>query len=175
MRRLLGIFIALAVPLLVAGGVALASYKPGLPDMAQRVLNQYLTDRRHEATPTVVEMRLAAHPHSFTANLSGPTYGRGYYFGVTHDQDLPVTVPSPLIGAVITYCNGITSVMGYDGSISPQRPLPYPPAEVWCVRLQPEAMVLVALHGDLYVDAWVVHELAPDTAAQTFALIGCAP
>jgi hypothetical protein len=175
MRRLLGIFIALAVPLLVVGGVALATYKPGLPDMAQRVLNQYLADQRHGAPPKVVEIRLAAHPHAFTANLSGPTYGQGYYFGVTHDQDLPVTVPSPLTSAVITYSNGITSVMSYDGSISPQRSLPYPPAEVWCVRLQPEAMVLVALHGDLYVDVWVVHELTPNTAAQTLALIGCAP
>ena len=79
------------------------------------------------------------------------------------------------MGTVITCSNGITSVTGYDGSLSPQRPLPYPPAEVWCVRLQPEATVLVALHGDMYVDVWVVHELLPGTAAQTPALIGSAP
>ncbi len=175
MRRFLGIFIALAVPLMVVGGVALATYTPGLPDMAQRALDQYLTDQWHRAASTVVEAHQAAYPHAFTADLSGPTYGPAYYFGVTHAQDMPVTALSPLVGTIITYGNGITSVMGYDGSISSQRPLPYPPAEIWCVRLQPEATVLVALHEDLYVDVWVVHELLPDTAAQTLALIGCAP
>ncbi len=174
-RRFLGIFIALAVPLMVVGGAALATYRPGVPDMAQRALDQYLTHQRPGAASAMVEAHQAGYPHAFTADLSGPTYGPGYYFGVTHDQDMPVTVPSPLMGTVITYSNGITSTLGYEGSISPQRPLPYPPAEVWCVRLQPEATVLVALHGDLYIDVWVVHELLPDTAMQTLALIGCAP
>ena len=183
MRRLLGIFVALAVPLAVVGAVALTTYRPGLPDMGQQALDSYLSHLRQAGQPaTVIGLSRASLPRNFSADLSGPTYGNGYYFSVLH-SDAPVqTANSPLAGPSITLTLKITPMVQSPGD---GRPLPYPPNELWCVRLQPDLasgdrdvpspeVVLVARYGDMFVDAWVVHELPPDTAASTLSLVECA-
>ncbi len=180
MRRLLGIFIALAVPLAVIGGVALATYRPGLPDMGQQALDSYLNHLRQAGqAATVIGASRASLPRNFTADLSGSTYGDGYYFSVIHSDAPAQTASSPLAGPSITMTLKITPMVQSPGD---GRPLPYPPSELWCVRLQPEnaaggppEVVLVARYGDMFVDAWVVHELPPDTAASTVSLVECSP
>ncbi len=183
MRRLFGILIALTVPTLVVGALALATYHPGPPDAAQERLNRYLSYLQKTGRPaTLVAVRPATYPRSFTADLSGPTFGSGAYFLVS-DSDAPVVTLSgywtdPMS---ITSTVGLTPVAlsgGYG------KPLTYPPEEAWCVRLQPgaasgpegipaPATVLLALHDDLYVSSWVVHELPAETAAETMGKVGC--
>ena len=166
------------------GAVALATFRPGLPDMGQATLNRYLVHLRQVGRPaTLLEMRFAGNPRSFTRALSGPTFGDGVYYGVSYtDAGAVVNANAPraaatsvLDGMSVTYTSGIEPVASY-GS---QRPMPYPPEEIWCVRLQPEAggapeAVLLARHEDLYNGSWAVHELPPETGAQTLAQVGCA-
>jgi hypothetical protein len=77
----------------------------------------------------------------------------------------------------------ITSSLGVlSAQSSGQVPLPYPPEDLWCVLMNPAAAapksVFLALHGDIFVDAWVVHELPPnvsrDALADDWAKVGCA-
>ncbi len=183
MRRLFGILIALAVPMLVVGALALATYHPGPPDAAQEMLNRYLSYLQKTGRPAaLVAVRPATYPRSFTADLSGPTFGSGAYFTVSANDAPVVTLSgywtSPMS---ITSTVGLTPVAlsrGYG------KPLTYPPEEAWCVQLRPGAasgpsgvpapeLVLLALHDDLYVSAWVVHELPAATAAKTVEVVGC--
>ena len=179
MRRLFGIMIALAVPLAVLGGLALATYHPGLPDAAQETLNRYLHYLQKTGRPAeVVQVRPAAYPRSFTAKLSGPTFGQGYYFLVSANDATVVTLSGYWTNsAAITYSVQMTPAAVSSGY---GKPLAYPADEAWCVQLRPgvgslppPGMVLLALHGDLYVDEWIVHELPADTATETLGVVGC--
>ncbi len=183
MRRLFGIVIALAVPTLVVGALALATYHPGPPDAAQEMLNRYLNYLQKTGRPAaLVAVRPATYPRSFTADLSGPTFGSGAYFAVSANDAPVVTLSgywtSPMS---ITSTVSLTPVAVSGGY---GKPLVYPPDEAWCVQLKPGAAsgslgvpapesVLLALHNDLYVASWVVHELPAATAAQTMARVGC--
>jgi hypothetical protein len=56
------------------------------------------------------------------------------------------------------------------------RPLPYPPEDVWCVRLKSAdptvpRVLLIAFHKDIYTASWVVHE--PNDVAAVLAAVGC--
>ena len=56
------------------------------------------------------------------------------------------------------------------------RPLPYPPEDVWCVRLKSAdptvpKVLLIAFHKDIYTASWVVHE--PNDVAAVLAAVGC--
>jgi hypothetical protein len=180
MRRLFGIMIALAVPLAVLGGLALATYHPGPPDAAQEMLNRYLNYLQKTGRPAeVVQVRPAAYPRSFTAKLSGPTFGSGHYFSVSASDAPAVTLSGYWTNsAAITYSVQMTPVAVSSGY---GKPLAYPPDEAWCVQLRPgaaslppPAMVLLALHGDLYVDEWIVHELPADSVTEALRVVGCA-
>ena len=54
------------------------------------------------------------------------------------------------------------------------KPLPYPPTQLWCVQVEDGTAgsdhLLLALHEDLYVARWLVHE--PATPA-VLELVGC--
>ena len=183
MRRLFGILIALAVPTLVVVAVALATYHPGPPDAAQERLNRYLSYLEKTGRPAaLVAVRPATYPRRFTADLSGPTFGSGAYFWVT-DNDAPVVTLSGYWANSMS----ITSTVGLTPAALSNgygKPLPYPPEEAWCVQLKPGAasvsqgvpapgIVLLALHDDLYVSTWVVHELPAETVTETMATVGC--
>jgi hypothetical protein len=54
--------------------------------------------------------------------------------------------------------------------------LPYPPEDLWCVRLKSAdptipKVVLLALHQDMYTARWAVHE--PVDADAVLAAVGC--
>jgi len=56
------------------------------------------------------------------------------------------------------------------------RPLPYPPEDLWCVRLKSAdptvpRVLLIAFHKDIYTASWVVHE--PNDVAAVLATVGC--
>jgi hypothetical protein len=57
-------------------------------------------------------------------------------------------------------------------------PLPYPPHDIGCARLErgaaPQpAVVFLAYHQDLYNGAWIVHEPAAPAVPDTLSAIGC--
>ena len=56
------------------------------------------------------------------------------------------------------------------------RPLPYPPEDVWCVRLKSAdptvpRVLLIAFHKDIYTASWVPHE--PNDVDAVLAAVGC--
>jgi hypothetical protein len=183
MHRFFGILIALAVPLAVVGAVALATYHPGPPDAGQDTLNRYLNYLQKIGRPAaLVAARPASYPRSFTATLNDRTFGGGSYFSVSDNDATVVTLSGYWYNsASITGSVGMTPVAVFSGY---GKPLTYPPQEVWCVQLKPNAasgaqgvpapgMVLLALHDDAYVDAWIVHELPPGTVTETVKAVGC--
>jgi hypothetical protein len=81
MRRAFGIFIALIIPMLVIGLIALTTYRPGPPEMAQSTLDRYLAHLRQAGHPAkVLTTRPANYPLRFTAALSGPAFGESSYY-----------------------------------------------------------------------------------------------
>jgi hypothetical protein len=56
------------------------------------------------------------------------------------------------------------------------RPLPYPPEDLWCVKLKSAdptvpGILLIAFHKDIYTASWVVHE--PIDVEAVLAEVGC--
>ena len=183
MRRLLGILFAILLPTLVIGAIALSTYRTGLPEMAQATLDHYVSYQRYAGHPvTVAGVTPASHPTHFTASLSGLTFGDGIYYQVS--AALEATAPAPPTATPSTEWANLTAITSAVGPIpmtnpQGQRQMPYPPEQIWCIRLQPDgggppSLVLLALHQDLYNASWAVHELPPATAAQTLAEVGCA-
>jgi len=172
LNRLILVALAALIPCAVLVAWAALTLRPGLPAAAQSALEQYRQYRsaRNGESLTVQTIVEAWHPSEFTPRMSGDTYGDGRYFRAQHvyaDMEgghTPLTVPAP-------------------GSVSSSRPLPYPPTDAWCVVLgvtgtQSSRVVVIAMHEDAYVAAWVVHELANGPQAPEFAAdmaqLGCA-
>ncbi len=99
-------------------------------------------------------------PMAFTEDWSGVTFGDTHYYAVDYLYD--------------------------DEGLPGQRPLPFPPQEVWCVLVKergapegadPYQLLFVAQHQDLHSAAWVVHEgvaeLLSQEAAATMTALGC--
>jgi len=88
-------------------------------------------------------------------------------------------LPGELGGPVSTTNQILTDqVLTYtvENYASSPAPLPYPPEDVWCVRLKSAdptvpKVVLIALHNDAYGARWVVHE--PTNTEAVLATIGC--
>ena len=179
MRRLFGIVIALGIPMAVIAALAIATYRPGPPDAAGEMLSRYLNYLGQTGRPAeLADARPASYPRRFTANLSGPTFGNGYYFAVSYTDALQVTLSSAYWANASAITHSVEMTPMEVGGGSGGKPLPYPPDEVWCVRLKADApsapaAVLLALHDDLYVAYWVVHELPAGTQAATLQEIGC--
>jgi hypothetical protein len=152
-RTLIIALVALALVALVAatGYVLLGR---GMPDNARAQLDQYLAYRYPlSPAPAIGSAVQAIRPWFFKADDSGASYGDTVYYGPTVHigrQAAPIRFPSTTPADLATYYGG-------------QRPLPYPPQDVWCVRLdvaEPgSAIIVVALHQDLYGADWIVHEL----------------
>ena len=80
----------------------------------------------------------------------------------------PAAQPRALAAALIGASYG-GSYYFADGG----RPLPFPPAEVWCVTLAgagDSRTLFVAQHEDMYVGTWLVHE--PRSAEAVAAVCG---
>ncbi|MBN1658409.1 MAG: hypothetical protein JXA93_08420 [Anaerolineae bacterium] len=118
-----------------------------LPARGQAQLDEYLVYAFPRGGIAVGAIDRAAHPSRLTAEIAGPAFGSNVHF----QTDL-----------------GASDVD--EGSLSP---LPFPPAEVWCVLLKGEGppagqVVLVARYLDLYVGDWIVHP-GPDDASSVEA------
>ncbi len=100
----------------------------------------------------------ASRPWEFRRGMSARSFGRSTYYVV----DVPY------------------------GAINGPRPLPFPPAEVWCVHLWGRAsgssagvsdqLVFVAKHVDLYNADWIVHEPYSEASQrrdEMLSKIGC--
>jgi hypothetical protein len=182
MRRAFSLAVMVLLPAAALAVIILVIYQPGVPAEGRWALDQYLRSPGVGASSAVAEqVRHAARPGSFTASMSAATFASTSYFQVLHNYQPPATL-SGLIWdkPVVTNSLGIAPVpVNYAG----QKPLPYPPHDLWCVLLSAAApaapqSVFLALHGDLYVDVWVVHELPPVASTSELALqwgrVGCA-
>ncbi len=128
----------------------------------ETALSDYLTYKRTLFGKSfAVSLSMQARtPMAFTEAWSGATFGDTQYYAVDYLYDA-------------------------EGSLG-QRPLPFPPQEVWCVLVKergapegtdPYQLLFVALHQDLYNADWVVHEgvaeLLSQEAAAAMTALGC--
>jgi hypothetical protein len=170
----MGILVAVFIPVAVVGVLAWATHTPGLPAEAQTALDKYLSYQSSAGHAAVVEQAsLAARPQSFTALMSAASFGDGLSYQVSHPYLPPATAYGPYFTGPVT-----TSLPVTPANTSGMRPLPFPPEELWCVRLRPAApagpqVVGVARHQDLFNAAWTVHELPAETQAEILAQVEC--
>ncbi len=156
-RRRWAVIVAFALLLTVtAVGLVLLATR-GMPDDARAELGRYLAYRYPTVgLPTIRQANLATRTAVLTREESGASYSNTVHYRTT-------------------------AFLSQNTHWRTDRTLPFPPIEVWCVRLDsadPGAgVVLVALHQDLYNAGWVVHELPVDwSAAERSALLkdlGC--
>jgi hypothetical protein len=163
--------IALTVPLFVFAAILglVLIRERGFPDNARTTLDQYLTYRqRVEARAWRVQSIVRARrPWNFTPEMSALTLGDSARYRTALDlSGQPREAPIPVT---------TTDVLA-NRNYQPEMPLPFPPQEVWCARLEASghapAAVFVALHQDLYNGAWIIHEPASGVD-QTLSAIGC--
>lgn len=161
--------LVLATAIVVA---VLIAREQTLPSEAQTALNEYVFYRQSLPSASVVVERVAraALPSHFTTDMSGASYGSSNFYHTAHDYREPIAVDLPS-GSVIT-----PSVQ-YVGA---SRPIPFPPADLWCVVLKygdQLQVIFVALHQDLYNADWLVHEPRADISARALSdklgALGC--
>lgn len=138
---------ALLTPFILLVATAWLLYRPGPPIAAQELLGDYVAshNRNTGQAESVQSLVRSSRPGAFTPVMSHITYGDGVYFGTTYAA------------------NGSPGVPG-------SRPAPFPPVDLWCVTLAPPngppRTVLLALHEDLYVGAYILHEPTSESAAE---------
>ncbi len=151
MNHLAKIGLALLLPIAAVVAVIVASNRPGQIDSRQQAVQAYVQFREKSwSKPVAVgEYTQARLPQDFQADMSKLSFGDTPYYQTTQR-----TNPS------------------YPG----QKPLPYPPSDLWCVKLisaDPAAppAIIVGLHQDIYNASWVVHEMTDP--ATVLAAVGC--
>ncbi len=138
-RRTAAVVVALvALGAIIVVGIILLATR-GLPDNARDELTRYLGYRYPSvSSPAIVQVGKATRPWLFKRESSSGSYSDTIHYLTT-------------------------AYMGSNAKWRSSRALPYPPTEVWCVRLasaDPGAeVVVVALHEDGYNAGWIVHEL----------------
>ena len=151
MNRVSKIGLALLVPAVAVLVVVLVNNRSDQLDPRQQVVQAYVQYRgKSLSQPLVVgEYTEARLPQNFRPIMSELSYGDTPYYQTTQRTNT-----------------------NYPG----QKPLPYPPTDLWCVQLltpDPTApkVVLAALHQDIYNAEWIVHEVTdPETV---MAAVGC--
>ena len=146
MRRVWWVAVVLCVPLAVAGVLLAAELRRPM-DWRVRA-DRYASWLAEQAGQqwVVDGVATALKPSAFDAAMSAKVYGvSGYY----------------------------RTDVAYGQKMVGQRPLPYPPRELWCVWLEPAGVgdgagrfVFVGLHQDLYGGDWLLHEV-PGSALST--------
>jgi hypothetical protein len=153
MRRPLIALLAILVPAAIFGLLTYKSYEPGLPRSAQGTLMDYIQIKNtvFHAPIIVQQIRHATRPDNFISQMSVASYGDGIYFNTTYQF----------------------------GSYASNHPLPYPPQDLWCAvatgKQGQEKVILIALHEDLYIAGWTIHEIESDSASTSTILkdVGC--
>ena len=148
MNRLLRVILVLALPAAAMVIIVLSSDRSGSSSSMDALVSSYVNPFLDRGVEIVqyVQARL---PQNFRAEMSAASYGNTPYYVTTHRAN-----------------------SNYPG----QKPLPYPPNDVWCVKLKstdPTApqVVVLALHQDIYNADWIMHEVTdPETVLAT---VGC--
>lgn len=150
-------FVTLGVLVLVAlalGAVIWISGR-GMPDNARAQLTQYAAYRYPLSPLVILNQKPATRPWFFKPEASGASYSDTVFYRTTVRYGRGVT-PAGFLSTP-----GATP--GYASAYLGQHALPYPPEELWCVRLdlgeEGSSILVVALHQDLYGADWIVHEL----------------
>ncbi len=176
-RKILGVVIACALPILAILILLTSNAKRGLPATAQSAWDTYI-QAQHSISPTrkiaVQQIVHATRPWNFTPQMSKAAY-RTRIENPTPDSFHTVNLEvSPYqftsTGKTIAYLD-----LGANYSDA------YPPEDVWCVSLKKESgqsnpLVFVVLHQDLYSAYWLVHEPGEITSTglmNMLAKIGC--
>ncbi|MBN1661890.1 MAG: hypothetical protein JXA93_26080 [Anaerolineae bacterium] len=137
-------------------GAMLLHGEGDLPARAKVRLDEYLAYAFPGGRMAVAAIDRAAYPSRLTVEMAGPAFGSSVHF----QTDL-----------------GASDIDA--GSLSP---LPFPPAEVWCVWLDGNGspagqVVLVAKYLDPYVGDWIVHQGPDDVASveahHLLSTLGC--
>lgn len=163
MRRLISISVFLAAVLMALGvGAAFATGPGGIAPM-QAALDAYTQFQfnRLRATLQVEQITHAHNPQMFVSQMSAASYAL--------DSNVYATT------AIMRQTRGRPNPGG--------RPIPYPPKDVWCARLNIDdsssipRYIFVAHHVDGAGEVWIVHDpsLAKGAARQIVDEVGCAP
>jgi len=168
--------IALTVPLLIfiAVLVPIIAAERGLPVNARSALDNYIAYRRR-IEGAALQTQLIVHasrPWNFTPKMSAVAIGDSARYQTAYGfSGQPLAIPTPGPPGTVDVLNEYAPHPG-DGRM----PLPFPPEDVWCVRLdtgqQNFAVVFVALHQDLYNGAWIIHE-PTSGLEEALSAIGC--
>ncbi len=155
-RTLVIALVFFVVAALVLAGAWYLLFGRGMPDNARAQLNQYVAYRYPlPPTPVVLNEKQAARPWFFNAEDSAASYGDSVYY--------QTTVRYGRVATPLRFPATPEATPGYASYYAGQHPLPYPPDDLWCVRLdlgeQGSSIITVAMHQDLYGGDWVVHEL----------------
>lgn len=161
MKRLIIISVVMAAGLMALAMAFAFFIGPGPHAVVQSVIDSYARAKLDtQRAPLEAEfISRAAHPERFTRAMSARSLGDSPFF----ETDAPFRTSAPRGSGL--------------------KPLPYPPEDVWCVRLwraNPDAVphyVFVAKHNDLYNADWVLHEPTTDLrdARAILDVIQCAP
>ena len=174
MNRAPAIMLTLLVLATAIVAAVLIAREQTLPSQAQAALYAYVFYRQSLPSESIAIERTARanFPSHLTADMSGASYGSSNFYRTTHDYREPVVVNLPNSPTVTPNVQNLGT----------GRPIPFPPADVWCVLVkqqnqsQPQ-VVFVALHQDLYNADWLVHEppadLSPRALSDRLAAIGC--
>ncbi len=158
MRRSSALIILAAVPLAIGGLVLLLARDAGLPRPARASLDRYVAFRGREGARLALRgVSPAQHPERFTEDLSARVVGDSTRFRVDANFDGALALP---VDPLATQDLAAAAPAPAWGEI----PVPFPPASLWCVALQPGSgapeLVFVAQHNDLYTGTWLIHEPA---------------
>ncbi len=148
MNRLFRVMLVLSLPVVAIVIIVLVGNRPESPSSVETLVSKYVYPfiDRGVVVRQSVQARL---PQNFRAEMSKASYGDTPYYMTTRRSN-----------------------PAYPG----QKPLPYPPNDLWCVQLKsadPTApqVVVIALHQDIYNADWVMHEVTdPETV---LAAVGC--
>jgi hypothetical protein len=162
-------FLILATAIVAA---LLIAREQTLPSAAQAALDKYVLYRQSlpSASAMVEQVTRAAFPSNFSADMSNASYGHSHLYRTTQDDREPRAVN-------LTHDALTTLSVQYVGA---DRPIPFPPADLWCVLLKhdhQQQVAFVALHQDLYNADWLVHEpraaIGTRTLSDQLARLGC--
>ncbi len=168
MKRTPEIVLALFLLALGTALVFLLGHLQNLPAGAEAALNGYMWYRQSPQsshTLSIAQIAFGSNPSRFDAEMSGASFGGRLIYRTTYNyrvdqvtsSSYAPTTPSQLNTSLLSDSlkfNNFPSIGSH--------PIPFPPAEVWCVALNEEGqttrIVFVASHEDLYYADWLVHE-----------------
>ena len=148
MNRLIRVILVLTLPVAAVLIILLSGNRSGSPTSMETIVREYVYSFIDRGV-VIKQYAQARLPHNFRREMSKTSYSNTPYY-VTDQRANP----------------------DYPG----QKPLPYPPNDLWCVQLKSAdstapQVVLLALHQDIYNADWVMHEVTDP--ATVLPAVGC--